>query len=136
MTTTPPVAHKSSFVNPNASLKKFLSLALTGFLLAFSSQLMAQTAISEIRIDQPGTDNDEYFELTGAAGGSLDGLSYIVIGDGAGGSGVIESITSLNGLSLTPGGFFVAAEATFTIGTANLEANLNFENSDMSPTCW
>ena len=28
----------------------------------------ADVAISEIRIDQPSTDNDEYFELAGAAG--------------------------------------------------------------------
>ena len=130
MTTRPPVAHKPSFIDPGVSLKSFLSLALMGFLLVFSSQLMAQTTINELRIDQPGTDNDEYFELAGAASGSLDGLTYIVIGDGAGGSGVIESVTSLNGLSLTPGGFFVAAEATFTIGTADLEVGLGFENSD------
>ena len=37
--------------------------------------------INEIRIDQPGSDVDEYFELAGAPGTSLDGLTYIVIGD-------------------------------------------------------
>ena len=40
--------------------------------------------INEIRIDQPGTDNDEYFELLGEPNASLDGLTYIVIGDGVG----------------------------------------------------
>ena len=38
--------------------------------------------INEVRLDQPGADNDEYLELRGAAGASLDGLTYVVIGDG------------------------------------------------------
>ena len=86
--------------------------------------------ISEIRIDQPGTDNDEYFELAGDAGDALDGLTYLVIGDGAGGSGVIESVVSLGGSSVPASGFFVAAESTFTIGAADLTTSINFENSD------
>ena len=86
--------------------------------------------ISEIRIDQPGGDNDEYFELAGDAGDALDGLSYLVIGDGAAGSGVIEAVVDLTGSTVPGSGFFVAAEGTFTLGTADLTANLNFENSD------
>lgn len=108
----------------------FLKPLLMGFLLLFSSHLMAQMQISEIRTDQPGTDNDEYVELNGPASGSLNGLTYLVIGDGTGGSGVIEAVVSLDGESLTAGGFFVAAEATFTLGVADLETSLNFENSD------
>ncbi len=87
-------------------------------------------AISEIRIDQPGADNDEYFELAGDAGASLDGLTYLVIGDGAGGSGVIEAVVDLTGQSVGGSGFFVAAESTFSLGAADLTTNLNFENSD------
>ena len=86
--------------------------------------------INEIRIDQPGTDVDEYFELAGAAGTSLDGLTYVVIGDGAGGSGVIEAVVDLTGNSIGASGFFVAAEPTFTLGVPDLVTNLNFENSD------
>jgi predicted extracellular nuclease len=87
--------------------------------------------INEIRIDQPGGDDpDEYFELTGAAGESLDDLTYLVIGDGAAGSGVIESVSALIGQSLDANGFFVAAEATFTLGTADLTTTLSFENGD------
>ena len=33
--------------------------------------------ISEIRIAQPGQDTDEYFELRGPPGASLDGVTYI-----------------------------------------------------------
>jgi predicted extracellular nuclease len=88
--------------------------------------------LSEIRIDQPSTDNDEYFELEGTPGSSLDGLTYLVIGDGAAaaGSGVVEAVIDLSGQVIPDSGFFVAAESTFTLGTANLTANLNFENSD------
>ncbi len=86
--------------------------------------------INEVRIDMPGPDNDEYFELAGPAGASLDGLTYLVIGDGAGGSGVIEAVVPLDGATIPGSGFFVAAEDTFTITTADLTTSLNFENSD------
>ncbi|MBN1261746.1 MAG: hypothetical protein JXB35_13805, partial [Anaerolineae bacterium] len=86
--------------------------------------------ISEIRIDQPSSDNDEYFELAGTPGMALDGLTYLVIGDGTGGSGVIEAVVNLAGQAIPASGYFVAAEATFTLGTADLVADLNFENSD------
>jgi endonuclease/exonuclease/phosphatase family metal-dependent hydrolase len=86
--------------------------------------------INEIRVDQPGSDNDEYFELFGAPGTSLDGVTYVVIGDGAGGSGVIDTAVSLTGSSIGPSGYFLAAEGTFTLGTADLVTSINFENSD------
>ncbi|HVS16403.1 MAG TPA: lamin tail domain-containing protein [Thermoanaerobaculia bacterium] len=93
---------------------------------------LAQPAISEIRIDQTGTDNDEYFELVGAPGASLDGFTYLVIGDGASaaGSGVVEAVVDLTGSAIAGDGFFVAAEGTFTLGVADLVTNLNFENGD------
>ena len=87
-------------------------------------------SINELRIDQPSTDNDEYFELAGTAGGSLEGLTYLVIGDGTAGSGVLEAVVDLSGNTIPSSGFFVAAEGTFTLGTADLTTNLNFENSD------
>lgn len=86
--------------------------------------------LNEVRIDQPSSDNDEYFELVGNPGDSLDGMTYIVIGDGTGGGGVIESVTDLTGSVVNANGFFVAAESTFTLGAADLITTLNFENSD------
>lgn len=95
--------------------------------------------ISEIRIDEPGTDFNEYFELSGTPGASLDDLTYIVLGDGAAalGSGVIESITSLAGKQLNSSGLFLVTESTFAIPGAPTPdlvlpgANpLNFENDD------
>src|SRR5262245_41990666 len=95
-----------------------------------ASRLPAQVVINEIRIDQGGTDVDEFFELAGPPGTSLAGLTYLVLGDSALGSGVIEQVTPLTGNAIPPSGFFVAAESTFTLGTANLTTTLNFENTD------
>ncbi len=93
-------------------------------------------AMTELRFDQPLADNDEYFELAGVPGFSLNGLTLVVIGDGSGGSGVIESITPLTGNAFSSNGDtrFVGAENTFTLGTASAifggAAGLNFENDD------
>ncbi|MGD9021618.1 MAG: lamin tail domain-containing protein, partial [Lysobacterales bacterium] len=87
-------------------------------------------AINEIRGEQPGADDDEYFELAGEPGTSMDLLTYLVIGDGTGGSGVIEAVVSLGGESIPGGGYFVAAESSFTLGVADLTTTLNFEGSD------
>jgi len=93
-------------------------------------QPVGDVFLNEIRIDQPSSDTDEYFELTAAGGTSLDRLTYLVIGDGTGGSGVIENVTSLAGRTMPADGLFVAAEASFTLGTPDLVTTLNFENSD------
>lgn len=104
--------------------------------LGFAAMASASVTINEIRIDQPSADNDEYFELAGNAGESLDNLFYIVIGDGTGGSGVVESVTPLTGFSIPADGYFLAVEGTFTLGVANADTvlagsnPLNFENSD------
>ncbi|HSH01044.1 MAG TPA: plastocyanin/azurin family copper-binding protein [Anaerolineae bacterium] len=87
--------------------------------------------INEIRIDEPGSDTNEYAELIGPPGTSLDGVSYAILGDsGAGGSGVFELIIDLTGETIPDSGYYVIAESGFTLGTANLTRNLNFENSD------
>ncbi|MBN1813307.1 MAG: hypothetical protein JXA14_15840, partial [Anaerolineae bacterium] len=87
--------------------------------------------INEIRVDQTGADNDEYFELAGSSGTSLDNLTYLVIGDGTGGSGVIEAVIELTGTTIPADGYFLAVESTFSLGgTADLTTSLNFENSD------
>ncbi len=88
--------------------------------------------INEIRIDEPGSDLNEYFELTGPAGASLGGLTYIVIGDGfaSQGSGVIEAIADLSGLTIPSDGHLLIAEAVFTLATPDAFISLNFENND------
>ncbi len=89
--------------------------------------------INEIRTDEPGANVNEYFEIKGAAGTSLNGVAYIVIGDGAAGdNGIVESITYLTGNSIPADGHFLVAEDNDTLGAAaNLVTpTLNFENDD------
>lgn len=105
------------------------SFVVLAALLALG-EASADVAINEIRIDQPGNDNDEYFELFGPADGPLEGLTYLVIGDGTGVSGVIEAVVDLGGRSVGGDGVFLAAEATLTLGTADFVTALNFENGD------
>ncbi|MFO7662902.1 MAG: ExeM/NucH family extracellular endonuclease [Chloroflexota bacterium] len=115
-----------------------VSLLLVVCLLIFAAASLAPTTISaaldvqisEVRTDQPGSDTDEYFELAGAADTDLSALTYLVIGDGTGGSGVIEAVIPLTGQRIPASGYFVVAESTFTLGTADLTATLNFENDD------
>lgn len=104
-----------------------LSMALLGASLCASAQAVI---LNEIRTDQSGTDTNEYVELFGSAGESLNGISLITIGDGTGGSGVIESVVSLNGRSIPSDGYFVIATSSYTLGNRDLSASLNFENSD------
>ena len=119
-------------MNSNLNIKRTMTITLTlAVIVGFgATQAFAQTAINEIRIDQTSTDNDEYFELVGTPGASLDGLTYLVIGDGTVASGVIEAVVDLTGQVIAGTGFFVAAEATFTLGMADFTTSLNFENSD------
>ncbi len=88
--------------------------------------------INEIRVDQPGADNEEYFELAGTPGESLNGLSYVVLGDGAAalGSGVVEAAINLDGLAIPTSGYLLVAESGFSLGIADHTVSLNFENSD------
>lgn len=88
---------------------------------------------SELRVDQPGLDADEYIELAAAPDASLDGLTLLVLGDAAGsgsGSGVIEVVIDLDGLVVGDSGLLVIAESTFSLGAADLTLDLNLENSD------
>jgi hypothetical protein len=87
--------------------------------------------LNELRIDHSGADNDEFFELKGDPNASLDGYAVIAIGDGAVGSGAIESISLLDGYQLNAEGYFVGAKSTFTLGIPDgIFDDLQFENSD------
>lgn len=105
-------------------------------IFALVAAASATPMINEIRIDQTSTDNDEYFELCGLAGEDLSAYTYLVIGDGTGGSGIIESITSLSGKVMAADGYFLTVETTWTglfggppdyTVAVNI---LNFENGD------
>ena len=107
--------------------------ALVGTLVLPTASAAAapdELRLSEIRIDQSGSDTDEYAELTGTPGASLDGVTYLVIGDGSTGSGTVEAVVDLAGSALGDNGSFLLAESSFSLATPDLVASLNFENSD------
>jgi hypothetical protein len=115
-----------------------LSAAVAAAALFCSASNLWGATINEIRIDQGGSDNDEYFELAGSPGESLDGLWYVVIGDTQGTGGAVETIVDLAGLSVPADGYFLAVEDTYTLGGSpdltlagsGTSQTLNFENSD------
>jgi hypothetical protein len=93
--------------------------------------------LNEVRIDQQGTDNDEFAELSGQPGADLSSLTYIVIGDGTGGSGVIECVMPLVGQTMPANGLFlITNKGTGQDGiafgkTGDLQSTtMNFENGD------
>ncbi len=96
--------------------------------------------LNEIHIDMPGSDDNEYFEIKGPPGASLDGVWYIVLGDHSGqapnlptkGSGTIEFATSLDGLSIPESGFFLGTEFGFNLAATPTAQffDLIFENND------
>jgi VCBS repeat-containing protein len=89
--------------------------------------------LNEIRFDQIGTDNDEYVEVRGEPGESLDGVYLIVVGDNAdNSSGVIEVAVSLSGYAIPDDGYFLVTETGFTLCLEQVDRScqLNFENGD------
>ena len=114
---------------------RFTNATLILAVLALVALPAFAVTINEVRIDQTSTDNDEYFELAGTPGESLNGLTYIVIGDGATGSGHIEAIIPLEGYSIGADGYFLMVETTYTSTCGDTPdavggTLLNFENSD------
>ncbi len=87
--------------------------------------------ISEIRIDTAAAIPTSS-RAGGPAGRIPDGLTYLVIGDGASGSGTIENVTDLSGLSLEADGYLaVHKSGTTPVCTGyDLDMVLNFENND------
>lgn len=81
--------------------------------------------INEVRLDQTGNDTDEYIEIAGPAGASLDGLAFIAIGDEIqtkvpDSQGRVQVAISLDGQSIGPNGTFLIAKSNFSLGSADL----------------
>ncbi|MEM6423047.1 MAG: hypothetical protein AAF698_10680, partial [Pseudomonadota bacterium] len=94
---------------------------------------LPQLSLNEIRSDQGGPDNNEYIEIFGAAGTSLNGFSFVAIGDDpdAGAGGGVEAVVSLDGLTIGEDGFLLIAEDEEAFGfpiEVDLETDLNLEN--------
>ena len=95
-------------------------------------RLPATIQINEIRLDQTGNDKDQYIEIAGPANASLDGLTYIVIGDEVqtkvpDAQGRVQLAISLNGQNLGPDGLFVIAKTNFSLGAADLTTHFTMK---------
>jgi len=86
--------------------------------------------ISEIRLDHQGDNRDIYIELSGPAGASLDGLTYVILGDevqaGIGGDGVpssqgrVQQAINLTGHQIGANGTFLIGKSGMTLATPDL----------------
>ena len=103
-------------------------------ILSLVCVVRATPIITEIRVDQDGPDTDEYFELYGQPGETLDRCAYIVLGDasGSGLGGGVEVFVDLGGTSIPDDAYFLAAEASFSLDPTAIDwpTSLNFENGD------
>uniref|UniRef100_A0A832MLZ5 Lamin tail domain-containing protein n=1 Tax=Eiseniibacteriota bacterium TaxID=2212470 RepID=A0A832MLZ5_UNCEI len=94
----------------------------------------AQPQLNEIRVDQSGTDVDEYVEFAGAPGASLAGHHLLVIGDtgSSGTCGVLEAVINLGAYSIQADGYFALRYSSGTPLLTGYDATLagSFENSD------
>ncbi|MFQ5429611.1 MAG: PEP-CTERM sorting domain-containing protein [Phycisphaerae bacterium] len=128
-------------------MKAVKILSVVAALALWTSTARAALTINEVRIDQPGSDASEYFELAGIPGESLNGVWFIAIGDTSTGSGSgfgdrsggVETAIDLTGNVIKPDGHFLVAETTFGTGSLGLTGTVdlslapnavNFENSD------
>ncbi|MBX3355923.1 MAG: hypothetical protein KF724_09520 [Phycisphaeraceae bacterium] len=80
--------------------------------------------ITEIRLSQVGDPVDQFIELSGPPGMSLNGLTYIVIGDEVqtkvpSPQGRIQNVVDLSGHQIGANGTFVIAKASYTLGKAD-----------------
>lgn len=118
---------------------KKLAIALLTMIatLALAASAFAQIRMNEIRLDQTGTDVDEYIELSGPAGASLAGYSLVIIGDtgSAGTCGVIEEVFDFSPYSIQADGYLAIVDGDGVPTLAGYDVvlgagTLNFENSD------
>lgn len=114
-------------------MRTFRIFCLSAIAAALCGAARAEVRLNEIWINQVGTDTDEFFELTGDAGESLDGYTLVCIGDTT--SGRIEAVVDLTGSTIPADGYFLCTESTFNTGLYGTPdkiagASLNFENDD------
>lgn len=101
---------------------------LIGLMILTTATPVSAQVISEIRVDQPGRDGQEYVEFRGQPGTDLDGLTYLVVGDGIGGCGTVECVVRLDGLRIPASQHLVLAEPGSL--PADHRVDLEFENND------
>jgi hypothetical protein len=127
------------------------TLSLFAGMLGMASASLFGVQINEVRIDEPGgTDSNEFIELKGDPGTSLDGYWYLVLGDHTSfgsddgqnvpdkGGAVVEFAISLDGYTIPDDGLFLITTTDMQIEVFGLAitdvdmvlTTMNFENSD------
>lgn len=115
----------------------------TALLFAWTSLAFSQVVFNEVRLDDPESDDFEYFEIynRGQSAIRLGTITYIVLGQGVGGSGVITQVLNLPAFSLEPGSHFLASHQTQLridsdsdgvadiLATPDFQTPLDFESS-------
>lgn len=98
----------------------------------------ASIVLNEIRLAQPGRDVDEYVEIAGPPGASLDGLTYVMLGDETqtgvpSPQGRVIRAVDLTGHVLDENGILLIAESTLTIpASPDIVTPLNLEDFENS----
>ncbi|NDV61806.1 hypothetical protein G0Q06_05025 [Puniceicoccales bacterium CK1056] len=97
--------------------------------LAFSAYSVQGLVLNEIRTDQPDNpDDEEFVEIKGTPGESLDDVWFIYIGDHSGdgafkGSGVVERALDLTGYVIPADGIFLMIGPAFDGTTMGIDAS-------------
>lgn len=108
-------------------MKRHTSLLAAGLFAALTAPVFGSLMLSEIRIDQPGNpDDEEFVEIKGDPGESLDGVWFLYLGDHSGsgsskGSGVVEIALNLTGYVIPDDGHFLMLGSNFDGAAFNLE---------------
>lgn len=87
--------------------------------------------LSEMRLDQTGDDVEQYAEITGPPGTSLDGVTYIVIGSEVqskvpDSQGRVQVVVPLDGYTIPGNGVLVIAEPSYSLTTPDVIMNQPF----------
>ncbi|MCA9286009.1 MAG: hypothetical protein KDA22_12370, partial [Phycisphaerales bacterium] len=94
--------------------------------------LPASLEIAELRNAQQGADLDEYVEIAGQPGTSLDNVWFIVIGDEVqtgvpDSQGRVQTAVDLTGHTLDENGLFLIGRGSLSLATPDLVNLLNFK---------
>lgn len=121
-----------------ASIYPWLAAAYIFLLLLFTNFGISQTPyIRAVMIHPPISGNNEYFEIAGTPGASLDNIWFLVIdGDGAE-TGKIDAAINLTGYTLGTNGILLCRENALlpdpTSGT-NIVSNLTLDFKEQTQT--
>ncbi|MFT7679558.1 MAG: hypothetical protein ACI8QC_003562 [Planctomycetota bacterium] len=86
------------------------TLATCALLFGTATLAQAQNAhLNEIYCSMTGTDFDEYIELIGTPGASLDNYVVLVLEGEGGGQGILDRVWNLTGSVVPPSGYFTMA---------------------------